>query len=56
AGSARAGAAEALIRQDKRAQAREELEVLRRELQVGAIPGGAPLLQRVAELAAEASD
>ena len=56
AGSARAGAAEALIRQDKRGQAREELELLRRELHAGLVPGGAPVLQRVAELAAAAGD
>lgn len=56
AGSARAGAAQALIRQDKRGQARTELEALRRDLQTGVVPSDAALLQRVAELALAAGD
>ena len=55
AASARAGAAEALLRRGERSEALAELEVLRRELQAGLIPGGAPLLQRVAELTQSAS-
>lgn len=55
AAASRAGAAEALLRRGERSAALGELEVLRRELQAGLIPGGAPLLQRVAELSQEAS-
>lgn len=50
AGFARAGAAEALIRQGKEGEARRELEALRREARAGQVPGGAALLQRIAEL------
>lgn len=53
AGSARLGLVEVLLRQERRTEARSELEQLRRELQAGLIPGGAPLLQRAAELANE---
>lgn len=53
AGFARAGAAEALIRSGREEQGRAELEKLRREVRGGRIPGGAPLLQRIAELAGE---
>jgi putative zinc finger protein len=56
AGFARAGAAEALIRQDQKAAARAELDLLRREARAGRVPGGAELLQRIAELSQAAGD
>ncbi len=56
AGFARAGAAEALIRQGKEPQARGELEALRLEVLAGQVPGGAGLLQRIAELSQSAGD
>lgn len=56
AGFARAGAAEALIRQDRQAEARAELDELRREVRAGRVAGGAGLLQRIAELTQAAGD